>query len=164
MSEITLTGEALRYIQAVESNVNKWTIQELRAAEDVPKGPVRTQLHVIDCVEDKERLVFVVEKGHLGMALGREANHLAKLREMFQKDVKFIEHDEDKSAFIANVFKPFKAEKVSVEQKRGGGPLVATVTINEAEKGKAIGKAGKNVNLVRLLARRHHNIEEVKVL
>lgn len=164
MPDITISGDAIRYIQAVEDYVNKWTIRELKDQGTVPNRPVRTQLHVMDCFEDGDRLVFVVEKGHLGMALGREANHLEKLREMFQKDVKFVEFDEDKSAFISNLFKPFKTEKVEVTQKRGGGPLVATVTLAEPDKGKAIGKGGKNVNLVRVLAKRHHAIDEVKVL
>lgn len=164
MADIVISGEAIRYIQAVEDHVNKWTIRELQTREKLPEGRIRTQLHVIDCVEEGDRLVFVVEKGHLGMALGREANHLEKLREMFSKDVKFIEHDDDKAAFVTNVFKPFKVQRVEVEQKRGGGPLVATVLLNEEEKGKAIGKGGKNVNLARMLAKRHHNIDEIKVL
>jgi transcription termination/antitermination protein NusA len=165
MGDITISGEAIRLIQAVEDHVNKWTLKELQRMEKLPEGRVRTQLHIIDCVEDgQDRLVFVVEKGHLGMALGREANHLQKLEEMFQKEVKFVEHDPDKAQFVTNLFKPFRVEKVEVEQKRGGGPLVATVMINEEDKGKAVGKKGRNVNLVRLLARRHHNIDEVKVL
>lgn len=164
MPDITLSGEALRYIQAVEDHVNTWTVRELQTRETVPARPVRTQLHVMDCVEDGDRLVFVVEKGHLGMALGHESNHLEKLRQLFQKDIKFVEYDPDRAAFVSNLFKPFKPTKVEVEQKKGGGPLVATVTLSEADKGKAIGKGGKNVNLVRLLAKRHHAIDEVKVL
>lgn len=164
MADITISGEAIRYMQAVEEHVNKWTIREIQGRKDLPAGRVRTQLHVLDCVEEEDRLVFIVAKGHLGMALGHEANHLAKLRTMFQKDVKFIEFDPDKKTFVQNVFKPFRVESVEVEQKRGGGPLVATVQINEEDKGKAIGKAGRNVNLVRLLAKRHHEIDEVKVL
>jgi len=165
MADITISGEVIRYIQAVEDHVNKWTLRELQRMEKLPEGKVRTQLHIIDCVEDgTDRLVFVVEKGHLGMALGREANHLEKLEEMFKKEIKFVEFDEDKPTFVSNLFKPFKTEKVEVEQKRGGGPLVATVMINEEDKGKAVGKKGRNVNVVRLLAKRHHAIDEVKVL
>jgi len=165
MPDITISGESIKLIQAVEDQVNKWTLRELQRMEKLPEGRVRTQLHVVDCVEDgPDRLVFVVEKGHLGMALGREANHLEKLQEMLGKEIKFVEYDEDKSAFVTNLFKPFKVEKITVEQKRGGGPLVATVLINETEKGKAVGKKGRNVNLVRVLAKRHHAIDEVKVL
>ncbi len=164
MPDITISGEAIKYIEAVEDYVNKWTIRELQARGKVPEHPVRTQLHVMDCLEAGDRIVFVVEKGHLGMALGREANHLEKLQEILKKEVKFIEFDEDKKLFVSNLFKPFKVEKVEVDQKRGGGPLVATVMLKEEEKGKAIGKGGRNVNLARLLARRHHSIEEIKVL
>lgn len=164
MGDITISGDAIRYIQAVEDHVNRWTLQALQKQDAIPQRRVRTQLHVIDCVEEPDRLVFVVEKGHLGMALGKDAQNLQRLKELFKKDVKFIEFDPEKPAFVQNVFKPFKVTKVDVEQKRGGGPLVATVTLDEAQKGKAIGKGGKNVNLARLLAKRHHDIDEVKVL
>lgn len=164
MPEIDLSTEALQHIQVAEQAINKWTIQALRQEEKVPDRPVRTEVHIVDCVLEPQRVVLVVEKGHLGLALGREAINQKRLKELFQKDVKVIEFDQDKAAFVSNVFKPFKPEKVEVEQKRGGGPLVATVTIKDEEKGKAIGKGGKNVNLVRLLAKRHHQIDEVKVL
>jgi N utilization substance protein A len=35
------------------------------------------------------------------------------------------------------------------------------VTVNEKDRGIAIGKNGKNVARARLLARRHYNIEDV---
>lgn len=164
LPEITLSTEALQSIQAAEQAINKWTIQALRNEERVPDRPVKTQVHIMDCVLEPERVVFLVEKGHLGVALGKGAINLQRLKELFSKDVKFIEFDEDKSVFVNNVFKPFKPEKVEVEQKRGGGPLVATVTIKPEDKGKVIGKGGKNINLVRTLAKRHHQIDEVKVL
>ena len=164
MPEITLSTEALQFIQAAEESINKWTIQALRDEGSVPNRPVKTQVHIMDVVIEPDRVVFMVEKGHLGLALGRGAINLQRLKERFQKDAKFIEYDEERVAFVKNVFKPFVPEKVEVEQKKGGGPLVATVTIKPEDKGKAIGKGGKNINLVRTLAKRHHQIEEVKVL
>lgn len=164
MAEITLSTEALQFIQAATDAINHWTIEALRADGTVPPRPVKTQVHIRDCVIEPDRVVFMVEKGHLGLALGRGAANLQRLKERFQKDVKVFEFDEDKAAFVKNVFKPFVPEKVEVEQKRGGGPLVATVTIKAEDKGKAIGKAGKNINLVRTLAKRYHQIDEVKVL
>ena len=156
--------EAIQHIQAATESINKWTIQAIRDDPKVPDRPVKTQVHIIDCVVEPERVVFVVEKGHLGLALGREAINLKRLKERFQKEAKFLEFDEDKTQFVKNLFKPYVPESVIVEQKPNNGPFVAHVTLKADDKGKAIGKAGKNINMIRTLAKRHSQIEEVKVL
>ena len=47
MADITISGDVIRYIQAVEDHVNKWTIRELQRMDKMPEGKVRTQLHII---------------------------------------------------------------------------------------------------------------------
>ena len=71
-----------------------------------------------------------------------------------------MEYDNDKKQFIINLFKPFKLEKVVVneEEKR------VSVIVNPRDKGKAIGKEGRNINILREIAKRQHGIEEIKVL
>ena len=39
-----------------------------------------------------------------------------------------------------------------------------SVVVNARDKGKAIGKAGRNINIIREIAKRQHGIEEIKVL
>lgn len=153
MGEVTLSHEEIQYIQAAEDAVTKWT-----------RGQGGPPLRILDCVADEERVTFIVQNGQLGLALGKEARNLHRLKESLKKEVKFVEYDENKEGFITNLFKPFLPESVTVEQKLGGGPLLATVQLKEEEKGKAIGKGGKNANLIRLLARRHHQIDEIKIL
>ena len=153
MVELTLGSEEIRLIQAFQDAVRQWT-----------RGQDSAPLNILDCVVEEERVTFIVQKGHLGLAIGKESRNLLRLKGLLKKDVKVVEFDEDHVTFVTNLFKPFKAQTVTVERKRGGGPLVATVQLAEEEKGKAIGKGGKNVNLVRALARRHHEIDEVKVL
>lgn len=153
MGEVTIGHDEIKYIQAAEEAINTWT-----------RHQGSPDLNIMDCVADEERVTFIVQKGQLGLALGKEARNLHRLKEMFDKEVKFVEFDEEKAAFVHNLFKPFVPESIEVEQKMGGGPLVARVQLKEEEKGKAIGTGGKNANLIRLLARRHHQIDEVKIL
>jgi N utilization substance protein A len=153
MGEVTLSHEEIQYIRAAEDAVSQWT-----------RGQGGPPLNILDCVADEERVTFIVKNGQLGLALGKEARNLHRLKESLKREVKFVEYDEDQASFVTNLFKPFLPEMVTVEQKLGGGPLVATVQLKEEEKGKAIGKGGKNANLIRLLARRHHQIDEIKIL
>ena len=115
---------------------------------------------ILDCVERENRITFIVGKGKLGKAIGKEAKNIKKLESIFKKEVRFVEYDDDKKQFIINLFKPFKLEKVVVneEEKR------VSVIVNPRDKGKAIGKDGRNINILREIARRQHEIEEIKVL
>lgn len=74
--------------------------------------------------------------------------------------MRFVEHDDDKQQFIINLFKPFKLEKVVVDEENNK----VSVVVDQRDKGKAIGKAGKNITILREIAKRQHGIEELKVL
>ena len=60
------------------------------------------------------------------------------------------------------MFRNYDVRKVDIE-KRENGVVHATVTVNPAKKGRAIGKAGKNLRVFRDLIARHHPIQSVSV-
>lgn len=62
----------------------------------------QTGAQIRDCIVEDDRIVFVVEKGHLGAAIGSKAKNLEKLRNLFKKNVKFVEYDAD--VFMGGVF------------------------------------------------------------
>ena len=119
-----------------------------------------TRAPIIDCIERDNRITFIVAKGKLGKAVGKEASNIKKLEKFFKKEVRFVEYDEDKKQFIVNLFKPFKLEKIVVNEEE----KKVSVIVNPRDKGKAIGKDGRNINILREIARRQHDIEEIKVL
>lgn len=135
--DIVLTNEDMRCIAVAESYA---------------------KARVIDCINDGQRLMFVVEKGRLGKAIGRNAKNLNQLQKVFRKDVKFIEFDDNVEKFVRNLFKPYVL--TSIDIKDDG----ITVMVNPQDKGKAIGKNGCNIKLLRELAKRHHAIKQLKVL
>jgi len=44
------------------------------------------------------------------------------------------------------------------------GGTIVNVTISQDDKGKAIGKSGRNINILREIAKRHHDIVTLKIL
>lgn len=118
---------------------------------------------VVDCVEDDDLLTFVVRQGDLRKAL---ASHGAKIKELvriFRKRIKVVEYTTDAALFIKNLLHPAEViDPVRVTEKPDG-KKIAVVTVNPRDKGVAIGKDGKNINIARLLAKRHFNIEHVAV-
>ncbi|KAA0008631.1 MAG: NusA-like transcription termination signal-binding factor [Thermoplasmata archaeon] len=141
MGEITLSNEEM---------------QKIRIASDV------TKVDVVDCVETEDKIIFVLKKGFIIFALGRNARNVDTLRKFFKKNVRFVELDDDEEKFIVNLFKPFKIESITIEKV--GKRNVAKVEVNSRDKSKVIGKNGRNINAIRELAKRHSSVDDVQIL
>lgn len=120
-----------------------------------------TKTHILDCLNCEDRLIFIVQKGQLGAAIGSKAKNLERLRNLFKKTIKFIEFDEDKEKFIVNLFKPYKINNVTLEGEEES--TVAKVEVDISDKSKIIGKGGRNIDIIRQLARRHHSVKDVQI-
>jgi N utilization substance protein A len=140
MAEITISNDAMQYIKTTSSLL---------------------KIDVLDCVITDDKLIFIVKKGQLGAAIGIKAKNLERLRSLFKKNIKFVEFDDDKEKFIINLCKPYKVNNVVLEGTEDS--IVAKVEVDVSDKSKIIGKAGKNIDLVRKLANRHHSIKDVQV-
>lgn len=120
-----------------------------------------TKTDILDCISTEDKIIFIVKKGQLGAAIGIQAKNLEKLRGLFKKTIKFVEHDSDKRRFIINLFKPYKINSVTLEGDDNSS--VAKVEVNVGDKSKIIGKDGRNIEIIRNLARRHHGIKDVQI-
>jgi N utilization substance protein A len=140
MADIMLSNEEMQYIN-MASNV--------------------TKTHILDCLSIDDRIIFIVKKGHLGAAIGIKAKNLEKLRSLFKKTIKFVEFDGDKEKFVINLFKPYKVNNVTLEGENDS--TVVKVDVDVSDKSKIIGKGGRNIEIIRSLARRHHSIKDVQI-
>ena len=141
MTEITLSNETVQYIN-MAVNLSK--------------------ANITDCVVEDDRVIFVVEKGQLGIAIGSKAKNLERLRTLFKKNIKFVEFDPDVKTFVMNLCKPYQIKSVNIQESNGS--FVATVEVEQRDKSKLIGKSGKNINMIRKLAQRHHPIKDVQII
>lgn len=121
-----------------------------------------TGAQVKDVVEESDRKTFLVDEGQVGKAVGRGAANLKRLRETLKMDVEIVGFATDKKKFVENIFHKFKVESVEFEEHHARG-TVARVKIAPEEKGKAIGKGGRNVALARTLAQRHAGLVDVVI-
>ena len=140
MTEITLSNDTVQFINLA----SKYSGASIR-----------------DCIVEDDRIVFVVEKGHLGIAIGSKAKNIEKLRTLFKKNVKFVEFDDDKVKFVQNLCKPYEVTNIRLEGEDTAS--VVRVEVSPRDKSKLIGKGGKNINLIRKLAQRHHPIKDVQI-
>ena len=113
-----------------------------------------------DCIIDEDRVIFIVKAGNIGLAIGKKGINIKRVRDFLQKPIEIVEFAQAPEEFIKNTLAPARIMLISITERRDG-KKIAMVTVNEKDRGIAIGKNGKNVARARLLARRHYNIEDV---
>lgn len=138
MGEIRLTAESIQYIALFEN---------------------MTRAKILDCIPEEERLVYVVKQGDMGLAIGKNGENINRVKKTLDKSIELVEYSEDPVTFIKNAFGPVSVSSVNIINKNG--KRLAYVEVPNKEKGLAIGRNGKNIEKVKMLARRHHNIEDV---
>ncbi len=138
MGEIRLTAESIQYIALFEN---------------------MTRAKILDCIPEEERLVYVVKQGDMGLAIGKNGENINRVKRALDKPIELVEYSEDPAIFLKNAFGPVSLNSVNIINKNG--KRLAYVEVPNKEKGLAIGRNGKNIEKVKMLARRHHDIEDV---
>ncbi|UCF08214.1 MAG: NusA-like transcription termination signal-binding factor [Thermoplasmata archaeon] len=140
MTNIKLDQDTLRYISVFER---------------------MTRTRVIDCIETPEKLIFIVAPGQIRLAVGKKGENVKKLHDMFKKNLDVIEYSEDRARFLKNIFHKYAVKGVEIENR--GNRIHATVSVESKDKGKVIGKGGKNLKLAKDILGRHTDIESLSI-
>ncbi len=120
-----------------------------------------------DVVEDEKenRLIFVVEKGELGRAVGRGGRKLKAMRRLLMDDlsrnIEVVEFDDTPEGFVINLLSPARVPRIKIMKQNN--ETVAIAYVIEQDKSIAIGKNGRRIKRARLLAKRWYNIDNVKI-
>ncbi len=117
-----------------------------------------------DCVEDEKqnRVIFVVNEGKMGLAIGKGGSHIKNLQNIVKRNVEIVEYSEDPIKFLKNILNPKLVSEVKLN-KRDDGTLQAIVTVDPKKKGIVVGREGRNAEKARLLAKRYFEISSVLI-
>ncbi len=120
-----------------------------------------TGASVVDCIDSGDLIVFIVGDGELKKALSKKGVKIQQFSRMVKKKIKVIEYSPDPSKFLENALLPARVIEPIRITERTNGKKIAVVTVDPKDKGIAIGKNGKTIELIRLIAKRHHQIDHV---
>lgn len=117
-----------------------------------------------DCIIDEERnrIIFVVKPGDVGLAIGKHGSRIKLVKNMVQKDIEIVEYADNPEAFIRNSFAPARIKEIRITN-RLDNKKVAVVLVENKDKGIAIGKSGKTAERTRFLAKRYFQIDNVVI-
>ncbi len=144
MTEIKLTSDELQMISLFQ-NVSSATAR--------------------DCIIDEkmDRLIFVVEKGQMGLAIGKSGSTIKTLQNVMGKKVELVEHSEDPAEFIKNSLGSQYIQEVKINDT-SHGTKVAVVVVDPTKKGIVVGREGRNAEKARMLAKRYFDISNVLII
>ncbi len=117
-----------------------------------------------DCVVDdkRNRLIFVVAKGQMGLAIGKEGAAVKKIERAVRKPVEVVEWADDIEELVRNSLGAKYVQEVKVSERLDGTQGVVVV-VDSRKKGAVLGVGGRNAEKVRLLAKRYFGIGSVQI-
>jgi N utilization substance protein A len=118
-----------------------------------------------DCiVDDKmERVIFIVNKGQMGLAIGKGGATIKQLQNVVTKKVELVEYSDDASEFIRNILNSEMVNDIKINE-RSDGSKQAVVFVDPKRKGIVVGREGRNAEKARLLAKRYFQISNVLIV
>lgn len=119
---------------------------------------------VKDCVQEQNTLGFLVERGDMGLAIGKNGVNILKIRNVMGKGIILMEFFSEDDKFIKNLFQPVEVRNVRVyEDSREDKEKIAVLEVSKRERSRVIGSNGVRIKIARKLAKRHFGINDIKV-
>jgi N utilization substance protein A len=119
-----------------------------------------TRAKVKDCFENKGAVVFVVDEGEIGKALGKGAANVKRIEGMLKKRIRIIEFNPDITRFVRNVIMPNKAKDIVYNEG-----IVTIIPGDSQSRGYLIGRAAEVLrNNESIVQRYFPEVKEMKVV
>jgi len=117
-----------------------------------------------DCVVDEKhnRVIFVVAKGQMGLAIGKEGASVKKIERAFRRPVEVVEWADDVEGIVRSSLGAKYVQEVRVGDRLDGTKGVVVI-VDYRKKGAVLGIGGRNAEKVRLLVRRYFGINSVQI-
>jgi transcription termination/antitermination protein NusA len=117
-----------------------------------------TKVRVKDAYLRNGSVWFVIEKGGMFRAVGKNGFKVKKIENMLKKKVKLIEYDENICKFSSGLIYPVKARNIELVEKN------LVIEVNDTKsKGLLIGRERKNLNELKEVLSRYFKFDDVVI-
>ncbi len=120
-----------------------------------------TQTRVKDCFILEGVVVFVVQPGQLGRALGKKGFNVQKLNRILKKKIKIVEFSENKAQFVRSYLHHLDIPLTNIKEEDDS---VIISGLDRQTKAQIIGRDKKNLNTLKDILSRYFGDVEVSVV
>jgi len=115
-----------------------------------------THAQVKDCFMEGDKLVFIVEQGEIGKAVGKGGSNIKNLSYAIKRPVRVIEFNREPTEFLKTLLYPLKPKAVSAEDDK---LIIRAHDIKE--KGQVYGREKTNLKRIQDVLSKYfpHKIE-----
>jgi len=119
---------------------------------------------VRDCIVDEKggRLIFIVNKGQMGLAIGKRGATIQNIERVVKKPIEVVEWSDDPAEMVRNALDPSAVQEVRLTDKLDGTKSISVI-VDARRKGAVLGRGGKNAEKVRLIAKKYFDIASVQI-
>jgi len=120
---------------------------------------------VRDCIVDDKlgRLIFIINKGQMGLAIGKKGATIQNIERVVKKPVEVVEWSDDPAEMIRNSLDPRFVGEVRISD-RLDGTKGASVVVDPRKKGAVLGRGGRNAEKARLIAKKYFGISNLQII
>jgi len=79
-----------------------------------------TGVSSLDCFELFGEIVYVVEPGKIGIAVGKGGSNIKKVENLLKRRIRLVEFSSDPITFIRNAVYPIKIQNIYISTKSSG--------------------------------------------
>ena len=120
---------------------------------------------VRDCIVDEklDRIIFIINKGQMGLAIGKKGATIQNIERVVKKAVEVVEWSDDPIEMIRNALDPRFVGEVRITD-RLDGTKGAAVVVDPRKKGAVLGRGGRNAEKARLIAKKYFDISNLQII
>ena len=103
-----------------------------------------------DCIVDEkmDRVIFVVNKGQMGLAIGKGGTTIKQLQNVIPRRIELVEYSDNEDEFLKNILNSSMMNEIKIN-KRIDGTKQAIVVVDSKKKGVVVG--GKKAEMLKKL-------------
>ncbi len=117
-----------------------------------------TRAKLKDCRIHNDTVIFIVDEGQIGKAIGKQKSNLLKLEKSINRKIKIVEFSSKPERFIKNLAYPARIKVLG-----GGEGSLSVKPENSNSKALFMGPRRKNVVFYESIMKKYFDINEIKV-
>ncbi|MBU0533113.1 NusA-like transcription termination signal-binding factor [Candidatus Micrarchaeota archaeon] len=114
-----------------------------------------TRVMPTDYLSTESALIFIVSTESLGKAIGKKASNIERLKHVFRKRVIILPNSTDPESFLRSFYGNIAIDSIEIRNVMGEQAIV--LTIDEKDRGIAIGRNGERIKAAKTLLKGKFN-------